>query len=330
MSTYPSAAPITPVEAVDDDGPAPQFAAISPRDLADLVAAIERVEGLIVSGAAAGSDGSAAIERIADIAFVLHEREVEASLCDALDAAVREISEANALRQAGAQRSRQAAALLRQLSRSLTAMIALWESGQHGGRSAATEAAEHDAAADGGAAGEGANRVATSGDDAKIRDFEQNDRIDLPAGAQRLERVEAPGSFSAAGNAVSCRATGTEAAVDAAPQPPSLLDPYEDPGDLFEPTAAMPASGLSEVTLPVAPLSAQALPSLPVTKQFEEAAAQGAVASGASAAVQSDAPAPRSSPARRGALAPPVAQPANDALAPILALSEEEMIALFS
>jgi hypothetical protein len=36
----------------------------------------------------------AAIERIQDIAFVLHERPVEATLCDTLDAAIREISAA--------------------------------------------------------------------------------------------------------------------------------------------------------------------------------------------------------------------------------------------
>ena len=64
-----------------------------------LMAAIERVEGAVRSGEPAkqsprSPDVNAAAERLADIAFELRERGADAALCDALDAAVREISPA--------------------------------------------------------------------------------------------------------------------------------------------------------------------------------------------------------------------------------------------
>lgn len=85
--------------------------------LVDIVAAIARVESVLAAGleAAAGSD-SGALERIADIAFVLHEREVERSLCDALDAAVREMGGMCAQHQVQIEILRKAADLLRALS----------------------------------------------------------------------------------------------------------------------------------------------------------------------------------------------------------------------
>ncbi len=103
---------------------APQIAAEPSNELTGIATAIERVEALL--GACDPWPESAdAIERIADIAFVLHEREVEASLCDALDAAVRELGNANAVKQANVQHVRQAAELLRELSHSVADMIAL-------------------------------------------------------------------------------------------------------------------------------------------------------------------------------------------------------------
>lgn len=117
---------------------APEAGAASSRDLADLAAAIERLAALMASEAAPEADGSAAVERIADIAFVLHERAVEPSLCDALDAAVRDISGAGTLKQASAQRTQEAAELLAELSRRVTHMMALAEAEE---RAAPAEAA---------------------------------------------------------------------------------------------------------------------------------------------------------------------------------------------
>jgi hypothetical protein len=122
MSTDPFAAAFAPLDAPAEALRRP--AAARPRDLAELAAALARVEALLAGEGAEGPQGAAAIERIADIAFVLHERDIEPSLCDALDDAVREIGAADALKRASAQRVGEAAALLRELSHALNAMLA--------------------------------------------------------------------------------------------------------------------------------------------------------------------------------------------------------------
>ncbi len=135
MSIDPSATALGP----DEESASP--AAVAPRsDLADLAAAIERLEALIAADAAPGPDRSAAVERIADIAFVLHEREVEASLCDALDAAVREISDSGLLKSAGTQRTREVAQLLRELSRRVNELMARKQAEEGADLSAAARA----------------------------------------------------------------------------------------------------------------------------------------------------------------------------------------------
>jgi hypothetical protein len=144
MSTDPSGAAIGRLDAAVDEDSQDAAATVPSRALADLAAAIERVEALVASGAAQGPDRSAALERIADIAFVLHEREVEASLCDALDAAVREISEAGGLKQTSGQSTHEAAELLRDLSRRVNELIARAQVEQ---RAAAPEAAKAEPAA---------------------------------------------------------------------------------------------------------------------------------------------------------------------------------------
>ncbi len=127
MPSHPSAAAFAAL-----DPPAAEFrppAGTQPRDLAELAAALARIEALL-AGDAEGPEGSAAIERIADIAFVLHERDIEPSLCDALDAAIREIGAADALKRASVRRACEAAALLRDLSHALHAMVVTTEAEQ--------------------------------------------------------------------------------------------------------------------------------------------------------------------------------------------------------
>lgn len=128
MSTDPLNAAVGRIDAaIAGDAPV-QSALGQTRDLADLAAVLGRIEALIATGLPEEPDGSAAAERLADIAFVLHEREVEPSLCDALDAAVREISDATALQRASAGRAQQAAELLRELSRRVSEMATLPQS----------------------------------------------------------------------------------------------------------------------------------------------------------------------------------------------------------
>lgn len=102
---------------------APAAAAVAD-DLLEIAAAIDRLEAAIVVGAAEVADVSAAIERIQDIAFMLHERSVEASLCDALDAAVRDISRASLHPDAAAGGADNPTALVRALANRLREMIA--------------------------------------------------------------------------------------------------------------------------------------------------------------------------------------------------------------
>src|SRR3984893_10704266 len=80
-------------------------------DLMEIAAAVDRIEAAIASRATPAPDVSAAIERLLDIAFMLHERPVEATLCDELDAAIREISQANMRAESTAEGVREAAEL---------------------------------------------------------------------------------------------------------------------------------------------------------------------------------------------------------------------------
>src|SRR5580704_3074331 len=60
--------------------------------LKEIAVAIERIDAVLA--AVKASNIHSAVEQIQDIAFVLHERPVEQSLCDALDGAIREIADA--------------------------------------------------------------------------------------------------------------------------------------------------------------------------------------------------------------------------------------------
>ena len=94
-------------------------------DLMEIAAAIDRIQAAISAGATPVLDVSAALERLLDIAFMLHERPVEATLCDGLDAAIREISEANMRSESTARGIREAAELVRALASRVREMLAL-------------------------------------------------------------------------------------------------------------------------------------------------------------------------------------------------------------
>ena len=94
-------------------------------DLMEIAAAVDRIEAALGVGATPAPDISAAIERLLDIAFMLHERPVEATLCDGLDAAIREISDATMRSESTAAGSREAAELVRALAGRVREMMAL-------------------------------------------------------------------------------------------------------------------------------------------------------------------------------------------------------------
>lgn len=320
-------------------------AAARANDLAELASALAQVEALVAVGAEAGPDAAAAVERIADIAFVLHEREVESSLCDALDAAMREISEANARNRASVQRAHEAAELLRALAQRLDTMMAA-QAQEHAARSAAgaeLECADEfpaparlfdeevpedgafaqavaalaeslpqrsdaasaqflDQVADSGAVLETLARV----DGEPVKETSSNVGVhaaETMSGAGQREPHESvtTASVGAPSSDPVAHASLASSADAVAATPADMnrsIDPDEDPGDLFEPMPDMRPAANGP-----APLAAAAPASL--APQAPRAAA--------------------TAPAH-AALRPA----ANDPLAPIRALSEEELIALFS
>jgi hypothetical protein len=94
-------------------------------DLLEIAAAIDHVQAALAAGTTRAPDVSAAIERLLDIAFMLHERPVEATLCDGLDGAIREISAANMRSQSAAEDIRKVAELVGALASRVSEMIAL-------------------------------------------------------------------------------------------------------------------------------------------------------------------------------------------------------------
>ena len=94
-------------------------------DLMEIAAAVDRIEAAIASSTTPAPDVSAAIERLLDIAFMLHERPVEATLCDGLDAAIREISQATMRSQSTAAGVREAAELVGALAGRVHEMMTL-------------------------------------------------------------------------------------------------------------------------------------------------------------------------------------------------------------
>jgi len=92
-------------------------------ELLDLAAAIKWVESQVMASKSSPRDGLAAVERIQDITFALRECAVNSGLCDALEAATREVADTISQNEAAAERSRSAAKLLGVLAERLGAMI---------------------------------------------------------------------------------------------------------------------------------------------------------------------------------------------------------------
>ncbi len=111
------------------------------RDLAELASAINRIKAEIATSDAQPPNGLTAAERLQDIAFAIRESDVEATLCDALDKAIREISVACALNDATAERTRNAAHRVRDLASRITDTIELWLASDRGEPSAGETAA---------------------------------------------------------------------------------------------------------------------------------------------------------------------------------------------
>jgi hypothetical protein len=279
----------------------------------------------------------------------LHEREVEPSLCDALDAAMRDLNEANARNRASAQRAHEAVELLRALARRLDAMMAAQAEPQAPGPAADRQgAAENDAlecgdefpaparlfdadVAEDAAFAETVAALAEALPEHSDADPAQSQHEATDGGSTpevlvhslahsdvHSEQAEtAPGTWMHAENPISgagedsvpdsSLASSIGAAAATRVDTHCAIDPHEDPGDLFEPAPDLrPAADAA-----VAPPAMRA-------SSAEDTAPAASLAPQASG---SRADAPPAAPSRSAAA---------DPLAPIRALSEEELIALFS
>ena len=89
------------------------------KGLADLGSIVTQAEALLRAQGTLKSDAHFAVEHIHDVAMALRMRDVEAALCDTLDASVREVGDALVRHEAAATGAFSAAALLRDVMRRL-------------------------------------------------------------------------------------------------------------------------------------------------------------------------------------------------------------------
>jgi hypothetical protein len=112
------------LEAAIRDNLASQGSHAFVRGLAELVAAIEQIGAGLASNGRLSTDTHFAVELIQDIAMALRQRDVEATLCDGLDAAIREVGDAIVRSDAADARADDAAGQLRELARRIADMTA--------------------------------------------------------------------------------------------------------------------------------------------------------------------------------------------------------------
>ncbi len=113
------------IEAAIRGDAVPPSAAVSDRDLTEMAATIDRIRTAIGTERTRLSGIGATAERIREITSELRERAVKTTLCDALDAEVREICEASANREAHDEDAHDPVKLLRELASRIDALIKL-------------------------------------------------------------------------------------------------------------------------------------------------------------------------------------------------------------
>jgi hypothetical protein len=270
------------------------------RGLSDLAAAIKQIESVLRANEAPSVDVHFAVENIHDIAMALRQREVEAALCDTLDAAIREVGDAIVRGDAAAARAQSVAASLRELARRMDDMIAL-------------------------AASNDAGRYAEEIGDSEAATERFADTADPPVAHHALiadAAVAGPHETKAASDVPrprDARLPDKEAAID--------VGGY--PGDLFAPVPSSAPSSVAAAdrfaTVVVSPRPHETAEASASNSTSPDASVPGIKANTLAAAALPD-------PAVDFESRTPKASHAatNDPLAALNALSEEELIALFS
>jgi hypothetical protein len=107
---------------MDHASPAPLPTALAD-GLSGVAMTIRQIEAVLKANGALAPDVHFAIERIQDVAMALRMREVDAALCDTLEASIREVGDAIVRNDAAAARTLGAAALLRDLGKRIEQMM---------------------------------------------------------------------------------------------------------------------------------------------------------------------------------------------------------------
>jgi hypothetical protein len=105
---------------MNHEPPVPKAAADG---LAEVMATVRQVESMLRANVALAAEVHFAVERIHDVAMALRMREVDTALCDTLEASIREVGDAIVSNDAAAARTLSAAALLSDLARRVDQMM---------------------------------------------------------------------------------------------------------------------------------------------------------------------------------------------------------------
>jgi len=338
-------------------------------DLMEIAAAIDHVQAALAAGTSRAPDVSAAIERLLDIAFMLHERPVEATLCDGLDAAIREISAASMRSQSAAEDIRKAAELVDALASRVSEMIAL-SSAMRGTHRPAGENVDSTSGAggfelatnDGETFAEAVAELAASlptladapsepveaapepepesgeGAPAPTADIAPNDNVLLPADEAQQTATETGDNAAAPPQIASTNLSLSEAVLSQASDDFFSSRNFSSEAPASEETGN--AQALSEESPSEAPAQDFSTEPVPGPEEdpadlFERAPVPTPPVE-AAAPVTADDPVPAEPPTEPPRVVPPPPAraiprpPGNDPLAAVRDLSEEELIALFS
>ncbi len=108
--------------ATADDSPTPVSTGLAD-GLARVAATIRQIESVLKANGALALEVHFAIERIQDVAMALRMREVDTALCDTLEASIREVGDAVVRNDAAAARTQGAAALLCDLGKRIDQLL---------------------------------------------------------------------------------------------------------------------------------------------------------------------------------------------------------------
>jgi hypothetical protein len=109
-------------DAAADDSPAPASTGLA-NGLARVATTIRQIEAVLKANGALALEVHFAIERIQDVAMALRMREVDTALCDTLEASIREVGDAIVRNDAAAARTQGAAALLCDLGKRIDQLL---------------------------------------------------------------------------------------------------------------------------------------------------------------------------------------------------------------